>query len=75
MAIEPFGEVVAVAGDPLVVHVEQEGSDKSDHGGVVGEDVHDTAAALDFLVDPLEGSPTKPSRTRPTQTATTGTGR
>ena len=36
-----FGEVAAVAGDPFVVHVDQDRADESDHGGGVGEDPHD----------------------------------
>jgi hypothetical protein len=41
-----FGEVAAVAGDPFVVHVEQDGSNEPDDGGVVREDPNHAAAAL-----------------------------
>lgn len=45
-------EVAAVAGDPLIVHVDQHGTDEPDHGCGVWEDAHDAAAALDLLVEP-----------------------
>jgi len=37
------------------VHVEQDRSDEADDGGVVREDPDDAGAALDLLVDPLDG--------------------
>ena len=43
-----FGEVATVAGAPLVVYVEQDGSDQVDDDGVVREDAHDAAATLDL---------------------------
>ena len=62
-----FGEVAAVAGLPLVVHVGQDGADEADHGGGVGEDPDDAGSALDLLVDPLErvgGPDLRPVRAR-----------
>jgi len=53
LAIDP-SERSGVAGDPLVVHIAQQGADEPDDGRVVREPAHDAAAALDLLVDPLE---------------------
>ena len=49
-----FGEVAAIAGDPFVVHVDEDRADESDDGCGVGEDADDAASALDLLVDPLD---------------------
>lgn len=49
------GDVAAVAGAPLVVHVEQARADDLIFGRVIGEDAYDAAAALDLLIDLLEG--------------------
>ena len=38
----------------IVVGFGQDGSDESDHGGVVGEDPDDSRAAFNLFVDPLE---------------------
>jgi hypothetical protein len=37
------------------VHVEQDRFDEADDGGVVRDDPDDAGAALDLLVDPLDG--------------------
>jgi hypothetical protein len=50
-----LGEVAAVRGLPLVVHVGEHGPDESNHVGLVGEDSDDSGSALDLFVDPLEG--------------------
>jgi len=39
---------------PLVVLLEQDGTDEADDGVLVGEDADDVGAALDLLVQPLE---------------------
>jgi hypothetical protein len=43
-----------VAGDPLVVGVDEDRADESDDGRGVGEGPDDSAAALDLLVDPFD---------------------
>jgi hypothetical protein len=50
-----FGEVAAVNGLPVVVLLGEDGADEADHGGVVGEDPDDVAAAFELLVDSFEG--------------------
>lgn len=49
-----FGEVAAVGGLPLVVLVDEHGSDEADDRVVVGEEFNDIRASLDLLVDPFE---------------------
>lgn len=49
-----FGEVAAVGGLPLVVLVDEHGSDEADDRVVVGENSNDIRASLDLLVDPFE---------------------
>jgi hypothetical protein len=46
-----LGEVAAIAGDPLVVHVDEHRADEPDDGCGVGEDADDAASALDLFVD------------------------
>src|SRR5215212_4505739 len=49
-----FGEIAAIGDLPFIVHVGQDGADKSDYGGLFGEDADHAGAAFDLLVDPLE---------------------
>jgi hypothetical protein len=39
---------------PLVILLEQQGTDKADHGGLVGEDADDLAASLDLAIEAFE---------------------
>ena len=46
---------VAVLELPFVVLLEQDGANEADDAVFVGEDADDIGAALDLLVQPLEG--------------------
>ncbi len=46
--------MAAVGGLPLVVDLDEDGTDETDHGWVVGEDAHHVGPSLDLLVHPLE---------------------
>jgi hypothetical protein len=39
---------------PLVILLQQQGTDEPDHGAFVGEDADDIGAAFDFAVETLE---------------------
>jgi integrase len=56
---QSFGEVAAITGLPLVVHVAADRSDETNDRGVVGDDAHDAGAALHFFVELLERSSTR----------------
>jgi hypothetical protein len=55
LAYGAFGEVAAVGGLPIVVLFGQDGTDETDHRGVVGEDADYVGAPFDLFVDSFEG--------------------
>ena len=54
-SIEASQEVAAVAGFPLVVLLDENGSGKAQERGGVGEHADDVGAAFDLLVHPHNG--------------------
>ncbi len=48
------GDVAAFGGDHFVVDLDEQGVDKTDHGGLVGEDSDDVGASLEFAVEAFD---------------------
>jgi hypothetical protein len=54
-AMRALGEVATVADLPFVMGLDQHGPSEAKQRLRVGEDSHDAGAALDLLVEPLQG--------------------